>query len=126
MGSVTLPIFTGKRQQPRIRAAEAGAAAAQAERADRLRALQVEFETDLAAWRSAQRQWERARDELLPLARSRVEFETASFAAERADLIDVISAKADLALLDLEMLEREAATVAMAVKIRLYYGEARR
>lgn len=126
MGSVTLPIFSGKRQQPRIRAAEAGAAAAQAERADRLRALRVQFETDMAAWRSARRQWERARDELLPLARSRVEFETASFAAERADLIDVISAKADLALLDLEILEREAATVAMAVKIRLYYGEARR
>src|SRR3546814_6430391 len=34
MGSVTLPIFAGRRQEPRIAAAEAQAAAALAERAD--------------------------------------------------------------------------------------------
>ena len=123
MGSVTLPIFANRRQRPRIRAAEAEAAAAQAERDDRLRALRVQFQSDLAAWRSAKRQWERAREELLPLARHRVELETASFAAGNADLIDVIAAKADLALLDLEILEREAATVEQAEMLRLTYGE---
>jgi len=125
MGSVTLPIFTGRRQEPRIRAAEAKAAATLAERDDQLRALRVQLETDLAAWRSLTRQWERARDELLPLARDRAELETASFAAGRADLIDVIAAKAALALLDLEILKREGATVAMAEKLRLMYGERR-
>jgi outer membrane protein TolC len=123
MGSVTLPIFTDRRQKPRIRAAEAEAAATQAERDDRLRALRVQFEADLASWRSAKRQWERARDELLPLARQRVELETASFAAGNADLIDVIAAKADLALLDLEIFEREAVTVEWAEMLRLTYGE---
>ncbi|MEL7197847.1 MAG: TolC family protein [Pseudomonadota bacterium] len=123
MGSVTLPIFTDRRQKPRIRAAEAEAAAMQAERDDRLRALRVQFESDLASWRSAKRQWERARDELLPLARQRVELETASFAAGNADLIDVIAAKADLALLDLEIFEREAVTVEWAEMLRLTYGE---
>tara|TARA_Y100001947_G_scaffold156306_1_gene164148 strand:+ start:167 stop:1045 length:879 start_codon:yes stop_codon:yes gene_type:complete len=123
MGSVTLPIFTDQRQKPRIRAAEAEAAATQAERDDRLRALRVQFESDLATWRSAKRQWERAHDELLPLARQRVELETASFAAGNADLIDVIAAKADLALLDLEIFEREAATVEWAEMLRLTYGE---
>ena len=123
MGSVTLPIFPDQRQKPRIRAAEAEAAATQAERDDRLRALRVQFESDLATWRSAKRQWERAHDELLPLARQRVELETASFAAGNADLIDVIAAKADLALLDLEIFEREAATVEWAEMLRLTYGE---
>ncbi len=123
MGSVTLPIFAGRRQDLRIAAAEAEAAAAVAEREDRLRALEAQFQVDLAQWRSAARQWQRAREELLPLARDRAELETASFAAGRADLIDVITAKTALALLELEILEREEATVEAAAKLRLTYGE---
>src|SRR3546814_8249105 len=49
MGSVTLPIFAGRRQEPRIAAAEAQAAAALAERADALRELEAQFAADLAA-----------------------------------------------------------------------------
>ena len=123
MGSVTLPIFAGRRREPRIAAAEAQAAAALAERADALRALEAQFDADLAAWRSAMRQWQRAREELLPLARNRTNLETASFAAGRADLIEVIGAKTALALLELEILEREEATVAAAAKLRLTYRE---
>ena len=52
MGSVTA-IFTDRRQNPRIAAAEADAAAASAERVDRLRVIRARFEADLAAWRSA-------------------------------------------------------------------------
>ena len=123
MGSVTLPIFTDRRQNPRIASAEAEASAALAEVEDRRRALTARFEADLAQWRSAMRQWQRAREELLPLARDRASLETASFASGRADLIDVISAKTALALLELEILEREEATVAAAVTLRLTYGE---
>ncbi len=123
MGSVTLPIFAGRRQEPRIAAAEAQAAAARAERDDMVRALEAQFAADLAAWRSAARQWQRAREELLPLARDRADLETASFAAGRAELIDVISAKTALALLELEIFEREEATVAAAAKLRLTYRE---
>lgn len=125
MGSMTLPIFTDRRQNPRIAAAEADAAAALAERDDQLRAITAQFEADLAAWRSALRQWERARDQLLPLARDRVQLETASFAAGRAELIDVIAAKSELALLELEILEREQAAVEAATTLRLTYGEDR-
>ncbi|WP_431470167.1 TolC family protein [Sphingosinithalassobacter sp. LHW66-3] len=125
MGSVTLPIFTDRRQNPRIAAAEADAAAALAERDDRLRGITARFEADVAAWRSAVRQWERARDELLPLARDRTALETASFAADRADLVDVIAAKSALALLELEILEREQAAVEAAATLRLTYGEDR-
>jgi outer membrane protein TolC len=125
MGSVTLPIFTDRRQNPRIAAAEADAAAALAERDDRLRAITARFEADLAQWRSAVRQWERARDQLLPLARARADLETASFAAGRADLIDVIAAKSALALLELEIVEREQAAVEAAAVLRLTYGENR-
>ena len=123
MGSITLPIFADRRQNPRIAAAEAEAAAAQSARADRLRELEARFETDLAAWRSAYRQWQRATDELLPLAESRVDLERASFAAGRADLLDVIDAIKALAVLRVDILQREEATVEAAANLRLTYGE---
>jgi len=97
--------------------------AARAEREDALRAVTAQFEADLAMWRSAVRQWQRAREGLLPLARDRADLETASFAAGRADLIDVISARTALALLQLEILEREEAAVQAAAKLRLTYSE---
>lgn len=123
MGSITLPIFTGKRQNPRILAAEAEAAAAQSIQADMLRELEAQFEGDVAAWRSAYRQWQRATEELLPLARNRVDLETASLAAGRAELLDVIDAIKALALLRVEILEREQAAVEAASKLRLTYTE---
>ena len=123
MGSVTLPIFAGRRQNPRIAAAEAEASAAQAEREDRLRGLQAQFETDLADWQSAMLQWQRTRDELLPLARERADLETASYGAGRAGLLDVIAAKTELVLLELEILDLEATAVAAATKLRLTYRE---
>ena len=123
MGSITLPIFAGRRQNPRIAAAEAEASAAHAIQLDRLRELQAQFEADLAAWRSAYRQWQRATEELLPLAQSRADLERASFAANRAELLDVIEAIKALALLQIEILEREEATVEAATTLRLTYTE---
>jgi outer membrane protein TolC len=123
MGSVTLPIFAGRRQEPRIRAAEAEASAARAEREDQRRALEAQFEGDVAMWRSAYRQWQRGRDELLPLARDRADLETASFAANRAGLTDVVEAKKELALIGLEVLEREQAAAEAATRLRLTYRE---
>lgn len=123
MGTVTLPIFTGRRQQPRIDAAEAGAAAARAERDDLLRAIEAQFSADLAVWRSAVQQWQRDRDELLPLARERADLETASYSAGRAGMLDVIAAKTALILLELEILDREAAAVVAATRLRLTYVE---
>lgn len=125
MGSVTLPLFSGRRQDPRIKAAEAEEAAARAERHDRLRELEAQFEADLAAWHSAYQQWQRAEQELLPLARERADLETASYAAGRAELLDLIEAMTALALLKLETLEREAVTVEAAATLRLAYTEHR-
>ena len=123
MGTITLPLFSGSRQEPRIAAASSEAAAARELRLDMLRALEAQFEADIAAWRSAYRQWQRATEELLPLAEARVELERASFAAGRAELLDVIEAIKALALLRIEILYREQATVEAAVKLRLTYTE---
>lgn len=125
LGSVTLPLFTGQRQQPRIDAAGTEAAAVQAERDDQLRALEAQFLTDLARWRSAVTQWERAQGELLPLARQRADLETASYEAGRSGLLDVIAARTALIEIELEILEREAAVVHAATRLRLTYVEHR-
>jgi len=125
MGTVTLPLFTDRRQQPRIEAAQAEAAAARAERDEQLRALEAQFASDVARWRSAITQWERAQDELLPLARQRADLEMASYEAGRATLLDVIAARTALIELELEILEREAAAVLAATRLRLTYVEHR-
>ena len=125
MGSITLPLFVGRRQQPRIDAAVAEAAAARSERDDQLRALEAQFASDLARWRSAVTQWERAREELLPLARQRVDLETASYEAGRAGLLDVIAARTALIETELEIVEREAAAVLAATRLQLTYVEHR-
>ena len=123
MGTVTLPLFKEHRQEPRIRAAQAEAAAAAAQRQYRLDELEAQFEADLARWRSAWVQWQRAADELLPLARERVDLETGSFAAGNAQLVDVIEAITALALLEIEILKREEAAVTAAAELRLTYVE---
>lgn len=123
MGSMTLPIFASRRQQPKIAAAEAERSATLARFEDQRRELLADFESDLAAWRSAYEQWQRAQKELLPLARDRTTLETASYAAGRAKLTDVIAAKTALALLEIDILAREGAAVKAATTLRLKYEE---
>lgn len=121
MGSMTLPIFTSRRQEPKIAAAEAERSATLARFEDQRRELLADFESDLAAWRSAYEQWQRAQNGLLPLARERATLETASYAAGRAKLTDVIAAKTALALLEIDILTREGAAVKAATTLRLKY-----
>jgi outer membrane protein TolC len=123
MGSITLPIFQGRRQQPRIAAAEAEASAARLELEDQRRQLVAQFETDAASWRSAYRQWQNAEHGMHMLESERVALETASYAAGRASLADVIDAKVGLAMHELEILAREAEAVKAASLLRLTYGE---
>jgi outer membrane protein TolC len=123
MGSVTLPIFQGRRQQPRIAAAETEAGAARLQLEDQQRQLAAQFETDAANWRSAYRQWHNAEHGMHMLESERVALETASYAAGRASLADVIDAKIGLAMHELEILQREAEAVKAASLLRLSYGE---
>lgn len=123
MGSITLPIFTSRRQEPKIAAAEAERSATLARFEDQRRELLADFESDLAAWRSAYEQWQRAQNGLLPLARERATLETASYAAGRAKLTDVIAAKTALALVEIDILTREGAAVKAATTLRLKYEE---
>src|SRR3546814_10188350 len=65
--TMTLPLFPGLRQNPRIEAARADAVAAGAEKEDIRRTLEAQLETALAEHAMHHDQRMRARDTLLPL-----------------------------------------------------------
>ncbi len=120
--SVSLPLFAGRRQEPRIAARRLDLAAARAESEDIRRKLIAELDGGLAEYESRYAQWQRARDVLLPLARKQDDLEVASFSAGNADLIDVISAKTRLANVALAVIDREALVAAQAVNLKITFG----
>lgn len=121
--TVSLPLFTRKRQDPMIAANAATASAALAEQEDMRRALAADLEAGLADHVMHHEQWQRARDTLLPLARKKADLETASYSAGRAGLLDVIEAQSMLADNELQALDREAIVARDAARLVLTYGE---
>lgn len=122
--TMSLPIFPGRRQNPKIDAAIAEAAAARAEQEDMRRALEAQLDAWLAQHHMHHEQWMRARDTLLPLARKKAQLEMASYSAGRAGLLDVIEAETMLARTELEVLDREAVVARHAARVALTYGGA--
>ncbi len=120
--SMSLPLFTRTRQDPRIAARQAAASQAEAEREDTRRALAADLEAGLADHVMHHAQWMRARDVLLPLARQRSELDTASYSAGRAGLLDVIETRTALADAELTALDREADVARDAVRLTITYG----
>ncbi|MCW1431952.1 TolC family protein [Novosphingobium sp. JCM 18896] len=120
--TISLPLFAKRRQDPMIAASAASAAAALAEQEDMRRSLLADLEAGLADHAMHHEQWMRARNTLLPLARNRAELETASYAAGRAGLLDVIEAQTLLADSELQLLDREAEVARDAVRLVLTFG----
>lgn len=120
--TISLPLFAGRRQDPMIAASAATAAAALANQEDMRRALLADLEAGLADHDMHHEQWVRARDTLLPLARNRAELETASYAAGRAGLLDVIESQTMLADSELQLLDRAAEVARDAVRLVLTFG----
>lgn len=121
--TVSLPLFAKRRQDPVIAARTAAAGAALAEREDARRALRAELEAGLADHAMHDEQLERARSTLLPLARQQSDLETASYAAGRASLADVIAARTRLVETELLVLDREAEVALDAARLALTYGD---
>ena len=121
--TISLPLFAKHRQDPMIAASTATASAALAQQEDMRRTLLADLEAGLADHVMHHDQWMRARDTLLPLARSRADLETASYGAGRAGLLDVIEAQTMLADSELQLLDREAEVARDAVRLALSFGE---
>lgn len=123
--TVSLPLFTKKRQDPMIDASVADAGAARADEEDLRRGLLADLEAGIADHLMHHEQWMRAQSTLLPLARQRADLEIASYSAGRASLTDMIAAQAMLADASLTALDREATVARDGARLVLTYGEDR-
>lgn len=121
--TMSLPLFAANRQDPIIAAELAAAGQADAEREAIRRDLVAQLEAGLADHAMHHAQWRRATEILTPLARQRVDLETASYAAGRADLSDLVQAFGALANAQLTLMDREAAVSADAARLVLTFGD---
>jgi outer membrane protein TolC len=118
----TLPIFAKTRQDPLIASRLAGVNAALAEQEAVRRELLAGLNDALAEHIMHHAQLARARDVLIPLAKQRVDLETASYRGGTASLTDVLAARRDEVEAELTTLDREAETAAHIVELSLTYG----
>jgi outer membrane protein TolC len=120
--TIGLPLFKSHRQDPMIAARAADAAKRRAEQEDATRQLAASLDAGLADHVMHHAQWMRSKETLEPLARERVDLETASYAAGRAGLLDVVDAHSALANAVLETLDREALVAIDGARLTLTYG----
>ena len=124
--TVSLPFFTRRRQNAAIatRLAEVGKVGAEREAARR--ELAAKLEAGLADHAMHHDQWMRSRGTIEPLARERVDLETASYGAGRASLVDVVDAHTALVEATLTALDREALVAVDGAMLTLTYRGAAR
>jgi len=118
----TLPVFAKTRQDPVIASRLAGVNAALAEQEALRRDLLARLNDALDEDVMHHAQLARARDVLVPLAKQRVDLETASYQGGSASLTDVLAARRDEVEAELTALDREAETAAHAIELSLTYG----
>ena len=124
--TVSLPFFTRRRQGAAIAAGQAQAGRVDAEREAARRELAANLEAGLADHAMHHDQWMRSRGTIEPLARERVELETASYGAGRASLVDVVDAQIALVEAALTTLDREALVEIDGARLTLTYRSATR
>ncbi|MEO7634705.1 MAG: TolC family protein [Sphingomicrobium sp.] len=124
--TIGLPFFTRGRQRALIAARHAEAGKAGAEREAARRELVANLDVGLADYAMHHEQWLRSRKTLEPLARERVDLETASYGAGRASLVDVVDAHVALIETVLTTLDREALVETDGARLTFTYRSATR
>ena len=118
--SIDLPLFTKRRQDPKIAAA---ASEAERTRFDRA-AAECEWAAALKADHVMHHQrLENARNTLVPLARQRAMLDRDSYAAGKTDLGTALLATLSVAEAEVDLLDREAEVARDAIRINITYGE---
>lgn len=119
--SVSLPLFANQRQEPLIAARSANALGVRLEREAVAREIRADLDAALADLAARRDQWVRSRDVILPAVRQQADLETASYAAGRAGLTEVLEVFTAMADARLDALDREAALARDTVRITLTY-----
>lgn len=123
--SIDLPLFAGRRQNPKIDASASYAQRARFEREAAKREVTAALDADLADHTMHHERWRNARETLVPLAKRRAELDLDSYAAGKLDLGGALLSTLALAEAEVETLNREAEVARDAVRITITYGEER-
>jgi len=123
--SIDLPLFSGKRQNPKIAASLEGETQARLTRDAAEREVRADLDADLADYDMHVAQLGNARKTLVPLARHRGELDMASYAAGKLDLGSALLSTLALAEAEVDALSREADVARDAVRINFTYGGVR-
>jgi len=83
-----------------------------------------QLENDLADYAALTRQLERAGQTALPLAREKVDLQTASYQAGKSDLTNLLAARRELIDQRLKIIELQAQHAVIAAQLHFAYGEA--
>lgn len=118
-----LPVSPSTRQEPLIEAKRQELVRLDAEREAMLREHANELDNDLADYAALSRQLDRARQTVLPLARQKVELQTAGYRAGRGELTSVLAARRELIDQRLKEIEQEGQRAALAAQLHFAYGE---
>ncbi len=121
--SIDLPLFTRKRQDPKIAARGLEATRTRYDRQAAQREVLANFEADLADHRMHHQRLENARTTLVPLAQKRAMLDRDSYAAGKTDLGTALLSTLAVAEAEIDAMDREAMTARDAIRINLTYGE---
>lgn len=119
--SIDIPLFAGRRQNPKIEASASQAQSARFDREAGRREWLAALDADLAGHAMHDAQLQNARTTLVPLAKRRAELDRDSYAAGKTDLGTALLATLALAEVEVEALNREAKVARDALRIAVTY-----
>ena len=120
--SIDLPLFAGRRQDPKIAARVSEETQARLIRIAAERELRAGLDGDLADHEMHMQRLGNARKVLVPLAKQRAELDMASYAAGKLDLGGALLSSLALAEAEVDALAREAEVARDTVRINYTYG----
>lgn len=118
-----LPIATAHRQDPLIAARQQDLMRIEADRDAMLRDHANQLENDLADYATLKRQLDRTEQTALPLARQKVDLQTASYTAGKSDLTSLLAARRELIDQRLKIIEWQARHAVIAAQLHFTYEE---
>lgn len=121
--TVDLPVFTGIRQDPLIRARQQELNSLTAEREAMLREHQAALEAELATHQALSRQWDRLQRDALPLAQEKVTLQLVAFRSGRGDMTQVLTARRELLDLQLQTISLENQQQALAARLHFLFQD---
>jgi outer membrane protein TolC len=118
-----LPLFTGTRQNPLIRARERELQSIQDQREDMLRDHRATLETDIASATALHNQLDRLDGMALPLAAQRITLQMAAYQAGRGDLAAVLAARREQRELLLQRLSLQNQYQVLATRLHIQFED---